>query len=162
MLSVTAENMSRIMESYGDMLYRICLIMLKNETDAEDAVQESFIAYMKKTPQFQSDEHEKAWLIRVATNKCRDIMRFRKRNETVSDELLENYMSDEESTEVVETLMLLPEKIRIVMLLHYVEGYKVEEIAKIIGKTQSAVKMRLAKGRKLFEESYRKEYLNEN
>ena len=159
MLSVTAENMSRIMESYGDMLYRICLIMLKNETDAEDAVQESFIAYMKKTPQFQSDEHEKAWLIRVATNKCRDIMRFRKKNKTVSDELLENYMSDEESTEVVEALMLLPEKIRIVMLLHYVEGYKVEEIAKIIGKTQSAVKMRLAKGRKLFEEIYRKDNL---
>ena len=155
-MSVTAENMSRIMESYGDMLYRICLIMLKNETDAEDAVQESFIAYMKKTPKFQSGEHEKAWLIRVATNKCRDIMRFRKRNETMSDELLENYISDEESTEVIETLMLLPEKIRIVMLLHYVEGYKVEEIAKIIGKTQSAVKMRLAKGRKLFEEIYRK------
>ena len=56
-------------------------------------------------------------------------------------------------------LMQLPEKFKTVLLLHYVEEYKVEEIARIIGKTPSAVKMRLQKGRKLLEEKYRKEFL---
>ena len=60
---------------------------------------------------------------------------------------------------IVEALMTLPEKFRLVLILYYVEDYRIEDIAKIIGKTKSAVKMRLQKGRKLLEETYRKEYM---
>ena len=64
---------------YGDMLYRLCFVMLRNTADAEDAVQETFIAYTTKSPVFSDKEHEKAWLLKVASNKCRDLLRFRNR-----------------------------------------------------------------------------------
>lgn len=156
---LTSDNVREAVNEYGDILYRICLIMLRNTADAEDAVQETFIKYMLSSPAFNDDEHKKAWLITVASNKCRDMLRFRKRHVTESEELLKNYSLDTESSGILETIAEIPEKFRIVLTLHYVEGYKVDEIAKIIGKTSSAVKMRLSKGRKLLEEKYRKEFI---
>ena len=150
------ENMVRV---HGDMLFRISLVMLGSEYDAEDVLQETVIRYMQKAPAFNSPEHEKAWLIKVATNLCRDMRRYRMKHPQISIEDLQSYVSDPESCGIVEALMTVPEKFRIVMLLYYVEEYRVEEIANIIGKSSSAVKMRLKKGRKLLEEIYRKEYL---
>jgi RNA polymerase sigma-70 factor (ECF subfamily) len=149
---LTSDNVREALDEYGDMLYRICLVMLRNTADAEDAVEETFIKYMLSSPQFNDDEHEKAWLITVAANKCRDMLRSRKRHITESDDILRNYSIDRESTGVLEALMEVPEKYRIVLTLHYIEGYKVDEIAEMIGKTSSAVKMRLAKGRELLKE----------
>lgn len=154
-----AEIITRDVHEYGDTLYRICLLMLKNHADAEDAVQETFIKYMQKDPVFTGSEHKKAWLITVSANKCRDMLRKRGRTVDESEEILKNIAVDEESSGILEALLELPEKFRIVMTLHYVEEYKVEEIARIIGKTSSAVKMRLQKGRALLKELYRKEYL---
>ena len=150
---------ARAVRIYGDMLYRISIVMLKNHADAEDAVQDTFIKYMLKSPDFKSENHEKAWLITVCSNKCRDMLRKRSRTVGDSEEILRNIAADEESHDILEALLGLPEKFRIVMTLHYVEGYKVNEIAEIIGKTSSAVKMRLSKGRTLLNELYRKEYL---
>lgn len=152
-------NAEQAVRTYGDMLYRISIVMLKNHADSEDAVQETFIKYMLKSPDFENENHEKAWLITVCTNKCRDILRKQSRAASDGEEILRNIAADEESHDILEALLELPEKFRIVMTLHYVEGYKVDEIAKIIGKTSSAVKMRLSKGRKLLSELYRKEYL---
>ena len=149
---LTSDNVREALDEYGDMLYRICLVMLRNTADAEDAVEETFIKYMLSSPQFNDDEHEKAWLITVAANKCRDMLRSRKRHITERDDILRNYSIDRESTGVLEALMEVPEKYRIVLTLHYIEGYKVDEIAEMIGKTSSAVKMRLAKGRELLKE----------
>jgi RNA polymerase sigma-70 factor (ECF subfamily) len=131
--------------------------MLKNSADAEDAVQSVFMKLFMKVPQFESDEHEKAWLIRVATNKCRDMLRYRKRHITEPESALDTLVQNTESSLILEALMSLPDKFRIVLTLHYIDGYKVEEIAKMIDKSASAVKMRLQKGRKLLEEAYRKE-----
>ena len=156
---LTSDNVRDAIDEYGDKLYRICLVMLRNTADAEDAVQETFIKYMLSSPDFNDKEHEKAWLITVASNKCRDMLRFRKNHPTESDELLREYTTDKESTGILDALMEIPDKFRIVLTLHYVEGYKVDEIAQMIGKSSSAVKMRLAKGRKLLEEKYRKEFM---
>ena len=144
---------------YGDMLYRICLLMLRNSADAEDAVQESFISFVHKAPDFNDSEHEKAWLITVATNKCRDILRYQKRHYTESEELLKGYAVTEEESGILEALMELPEKYRLILSLYYIEEYKINEISEITGLNTSAVKMRLSRGRKLLEEKYRKEYL---
>lgn len=144
---------------YGDMLYRLCFVMLRNTADAEDAVQETFIAYTTKSPVFSDKEHEKAWLLKVASNKCRDILRFRKRHQLTELSELEAVVQDDESSHILEALMELPEKFRLVLTLYYIDEYKVKEIAEIIKKTPSAVKMRLQKGRKLLEEKYRKEYM---
>ncbi len=144
---------------YGDMLYRLCFVMLRNTADAEDAVQETFIAYTTKSPVFSDKEHEKAWLLKVASNKCRDMLRFRNRHQLTELSELEAVVQDDESSHILEALMELPEKFRLVLTLYYIDEYKVKEIAEIIKKTPSAVKMRLQKGRKLLEEKYRKEYM---
>ena len=146
-------------EKYGDMLYRISLLILKNTADAEDAVQETFIKYFTKAPEFTDAEHEKAWLITVATNRCRDMLRYRSRHETESEEVLNTYAVEKSDSGILEALMELSDKYRIIMILFYVEQYKIDEIAEITGVSVSAVKMRLSRGRKLLEEKYRKEYM---
>ncbi len=152
-----ALGIEKAIEAYSDMLFRLCLIMLGNETDAEDAVQETFLKYIEKSPGFNDSEHEKAWLIKVASNKCKDIIRYRKKsNNTYID--LKNNCYEIEIDSLSEILMRIPEKFRIVLTLYYIEGYKVSEISELIKKTPSAVKMRLKKGRNIFEEQYRKEH----
>lgn len=148
-----------IIDSYSDMLFRICFVMLGNEADCEDAVQETFISYLKKAPVFEDSEHQKAWLITTAKNKCRDMLRFRSRHKQTDIEYLKELSPDPSDSGILEALMPLPENIRLVLTLYYVEGYRVEDIARIIQKTPSAVKMRLQKGRKLLEKKYREEYL---
>lgn len=158
-LSQNTDNIERTIEKYGDMLYRISLIMLKNESDAEDAVQETFIKYLQKAPEFEGEEHEKAWLIRVATNRCRDFLRFRMRHPQVEIESIDKGILECSESGILEALMTLPPKYRLVMSLYYVEEFRISDIGKIINRTPSAVKMRLQKGRKMLEETYRKEYL---
>ena len=154
-----ADGIENIVRTYGNTLYRLCFVMLGNESDAEDAVQESFIKYLQKAPSFENGEHEKAWLITVATNQCKDILRFRKRHPQTDLENLRETPQLSSDSGILEALMTLPEKFRFVLTLYYVEEYRIEDIAKIIGRTPSAVKMRLQKGRRLLEETFRKEYL---
>ena len=154
-----ADEIERIVREYGDMLFRVCLVMLGSESDAEDAVQDTVIKFMQKAPAFDSGEHEKAWLIRVASNRCKDMLRFRRRLAPLEAAGLGEYITDPEDCGIVEALMALPDQFRIVLTLYYVEEYSVRDIAGVIGRTESAVKMRLQKGRKLLEKLYRKEYL---
>ena len=154
-----AGDIETLISQYGDMLFRLCLIMLKNESDAEDAIQETYIKYFQKAPLFDSKEHQKAWLIRVATNKCRDMLRFRVRHPQIDDEDISKFIPDSSDSGILEALTMVPEKYRLVLTLYYIEEYRIEDIANIIERSSSAVKMRLQKGRKLLEEIYRKEYL---
>ena len=154
-----ADDIETLIFQYGDMLFRLCLIMLKNESDAEDAIQETYIKYFQKAPLFDSKEHQKAWLIRVATNKCRDMLRFRVRHPQIDNEDISKFIPDSSDSGILEALTMVPEKFRLVLTLYYIEEYRIEDIANIIGRSSSAVKMRLQKGRKLLEDIYRKEYL---
>lgn len=153
------DGVEAVIQKYGDMLYRLSILMLKNESDAEDVVQETIIKYYQKAPRFRDAEHEKAWLIRVATNKCRDLLRFRARHPLIDEESLAKITFDSPSSGILEALTSLPEKYRLVLTLYYIEDYPIGEIAKIISRTSSAVKMRLQKGRRLLEKIYREEYL---
>ena len=152
-------DIETVLNRYGDMLYRICILMLKNESDAEDVIQETMIKYYQKAPAFENGEHEKAWLIRVATNGCRDVLRFRLRHPQMDETYLERLSWESPDSGILEALTAVPEKYRLVLTLYYMEDCRIEDIAKIIGRTPSAVKMRLQKGRRLLEEIYRKEYL---
>lgn len=153
-----ADGIEQIVDAYGNMLFRLCLITLGNANDAEDAVQETLIKYLQRTSQFENSEHEKAWLITVATNKCKDILRFRSRHSYVDIDEINEYTQDFTDSGIMDALMGIPDKFRMVLVLYYVEEYGIEEIAKIIGKTSSAVKMRLQKGRRLLRDAYGKEY----
>lgn len=154
-----ADELERVMQTYGNMLFRIALITLGNASDAEDAVQDTLIKYMQKAPAFRESEHEKAWLLKVVSNTCKDILRFRSRHQMVDIEEIQEFSKENSDTGILEALMSLPEKFRVVLTLYYVEEYPIETIAKVIGRSASAVKMRLQKGRKLLEEIYRKEYM---
>ncbi len=132
---------------YGDMLFRICLVMLCDEQDAQDAVQDTFCRYMERTSGFRDREHEKAWLIKVAANRCRDMHRGRSRHPEVQYTDVEEYCEFQEQSEVLTELMNLPDKLKEVVYLHYIEGYKVAEIAQMLGITPNAVKKRMQRGR---------------
>lgn len=153
------DSIERLLDTYGHTLYRMCLVMLKNAADAEDAVQETILKYLQKHPQWRDPEHEKAWLLTVAANKCRDMLRFYSRHPHTSIDEITEPSPQSPDRSVLDALMTVPEKYRIVLILHYVEGYSTGEIAKIISRTPSAVKMRLQKGRQLLGEIYRREYL---
>lgn len=150
-------DIERIVDKYGNMLFRMCLVILCNENDAEDVVQDTFITYLTKSPPFNDSEHEKAWLITIATNRCKNMRRYNiiRKHMDIND--LQLYCKDDENYGLIEHLMRLPNKHKIVLLLYYVEGYKVDEIAKILGIITSAVKKRLQRGRELIREKYRKE-----
>lgn len=155
--------LENILNTYGNMLFRYALIMLGNAEDAEDVIQDTLIKYWKKAPEFRDKDHEKAWLLTVVTNQCRDIQRFRMRHPAIDiesiAELSGEMREDASDTGILEALMTLPEKYKRVLYLYYVEEYRVEDIAGMIGRTVSAVKMRLKKGRQLLSEKYRKEYM---
>ncbi|MBR2404853.1 MAG: RNA polymerase sigma factor [Clostridia bacterium] len=153
-------NIETIVNTYGDMLYRICYVILKSEGDAEDVVQETIIKYFEKKPSLKDYEHTKAWLITVAKNKSKDLLRYKQRHSHINIDDMREVPTQASENGILEMLMTLPEKFCLVLMLYYVEGYSIEEIAKIVGKTPSAVKMRLSKGRKLLKEKYRKEVLN--
>lgn len=150
-------DIERIVDKYGNMLFRMCLVILCNENDAEDVVQDTFITYLTKSTPFNDSEHEKAWLITIATNRCKNMRRYNiiRKHMDIND--LQLYCKDDENYGLIEHLMRLPNKHKIVLLLYYVEGYKVDEIAQILAITTSAVKKRLQRGRELIRERYRKE-----
>lgn len=147
----------RALEEYGNSLYRLCSVMTGNREDAQDAVQDCFLRYMTKAPDFNDSEHEKAWLIRVASNICHDILRSRKRASFVSLDEIRNLGASEDNAQILGLLMTLEEKYRIVMHLHYVEGYKTDELSALLGISSAAVKKRLQRGREALREIYEKE-----
>lgn len=147
----------RAVEKYGNSLYRLCYVMLQNREDAQDAVQECFLRYITKAPYFSDSEHEKAWLIRVATNISRDMLRWRKHSASVSLDEIRNLGTSEDNAQILGMLVSLEEKYRIVIHLHYVEGYKTQELSALLGISVSAVKKRLQRGRETLREIYEKE-----
>lgn len=143
-------------ERYTNLLYRLCYSILLVREDAEDAVQDVFLKYYRKQPTFADEDHEKAWFIRVAVNHCKDILRRRKLREFIPlsevEELLAEKEAEADDSGVLQALFELTDRYRIVMILHYLEGYPVKEVARLCGISQSAVKMRLSRGREQLKE----------
>lgn len=143
----TKDNISAKYEAYGSMLYKLCYLLLCNKNDAEDAVQDTFIKYLQKPPGVTSGEHEKAWFIRVATNVCHDRQRFRFRRKAVPLNEAESNAAAAEDSSVLREILSLPEKSKTPVYLHYYEGYSIQEIARMLESSESAVKTRLFRGR---------------
>jgi RNA polymerase sigma-70 factor (ECF subfamily) len=146
---------NRALDLYADTVRRICIIHLKNHADVEDIFQEVFLKYLLYGPPFESDTHEKAWLIRVAINACKDALKsFFRKNVASFDELYnEPFYLQEEESEVLSAVLSLPEKYRNVIYLHYYEGYPAVEIAKILGKNENTIYTWLGRARKELKES---------
>lgn len=145
-LTDNQEFAKRIVEQYADMVLRIAYQNLKNKADAEDVTQEVFVRLVQANA-FENEEHIKAWLIRVAINRCNDFRKtawFRKRTALTTDWL----PFSEEQQSLLEELWRLPNKDRNIIYLYYYEGYSVPEIAKILQKNENTLSSQLSRARK--------------
>ncbi len=138
-----------VVKMYSLMLYRICVVMLGNDADAQDAVQDTICRYLECKKKFHDREHEKAWLIKVAQNRCRDMRRFQIRHPKVSLEEINVSYENPEYSHVLSELVSLPLPVKSAVYLYYIEGYKTAEVSEILGISVNAVKKRLQRGRKL-------------
>ncbi len=140
-----------VVDQYQDMIYRVAVTMTGNHADAEDILQEVFFKYFRLQPAFESDSHEKAWFLRVTVNECRNLLRSfwkRRRTDTDPELLLQNTAQENpHDSEVLQAVMSLPEKYRIVVYLYYYEDYSVREIAGITLQSESAVAQQLVRAR---------------
>ena len=149
------EEAARAIERYGDMVRRLCLVHLKNPADTEDIFQNVFLKYVLSPVVFESAEHEKAWLIRVTINACKDLVKSFFRSRTVPlEELLDQPAPlSEEHKEVLEAVLALPPKYRDAVYLHYYEGYTAVEIGKLLGKNTNTVYTLLTRARERLRET---------
>lgn len=148
------EEVNRAVEQYADTVRRICLVHLKNYADTEDIFQTVFVKYLLHNAPFASPEHERAWIIRVTINACRDLLRSVFRRRTVSlEEVAELPAPAQEHREVLRAVQGLPAAYRDVVYLHYYEGYTAPEIAGILGKNVNTIYTRLTRARGLLREA---------
>ena len=140
-------EIQHIIDTYASTLFRTAFALLKNRDDAEDAVQETLLRYLRKAPEFASPTHEKAWLLRVIINLCKNHLTscwFRRR----TDLSVEIPALEAEERLLLEAVLKLPQSYRSVIHLHYYEGYSVNEISQLLQCPVSTVTTRLSRARK--------------
>ena len=145
------KNAEQIIRKHSQMLYKICLVMLGNKCDAEDAVQETFLRYMTKGPDTQEDEHEKAWLITTASNLCRDSLRHWWHRTVGIDDAEASEAPPFSIDETLQKVLDLPANYRTALYLRYYEGYSGAEISRMLHRSESTVRGWLHTGRNLLK-----------
>ena len=152
-----------LIEKYKNNIYAVAFNICKNKHDAEDVVQDTFIQYLSHKKDFQSEEHIRAWIIRVAINKAKNKnnLFFRRNSLPLEDYINTLTFESDETQELFETVMKLPKKYRIVIHLFYYEDYSVQEIANILKITQCNVKVRLSRGRLLLRKTLKEAWDND-
>ena len=157
-------DLEQLYTKYRDNIFAIGLNYFGNPSDADDIVQETFYKLSKSRTDFDSEEHIRAWLFRVAVNLAKNVRRSIWRHKTVP---LEDYMEtltfvSPESETLFAEVMRLPEKYRIVIHLFYYEDYSVREISQILKISESNVRVRLNRGRKMLKQTLQEEWNNED
>lgn len=130
------------------------MIHLKNYADTEDIFQTVFLKYVLSSVLFESEEHEKAWFIRVTINACKDLLKsfFRSRTAPL-DEIMEHPSKlPPDYREVLEAVLSLPQKYRDVVYLHYYEDYTAPQISRILGKNVNTIYTLLNRSKQLLRE----------
>lgn len=147
------EEANRAIRLYADTVRRICMVHLKNYSDTEDIFQTVFLKYVLHSRLFESEEHEKAWIIRVTVNACKDLLKNVFRSRTVPlDTLIEVPQAQElRHPELLEAVLSLPSKYRDVVYLYYYEGYSAEDISRILKKNVNTVYTLLNRARKILK-----------
>lgn len=152
--SLRAEDYE-VIEKYSPVVYRMAYSMVKNPQDAEDIHQEVFLKFLRKKPEFESEEHRKAWFLRVTINLAKNLWKTAWRQRVVSlgeVDREEEAELEQEEDKLVETVKKLPQKYRTVIHLFYYEEYSLEEIAGILGAKPSTVRTRLTRARQKLKE----------
>ena len=149
----TDREIAELYERHKQMVYRVCFAYMKNIADTEDAVQSTFFQLIKAGPAFESAEHEKAWLIRTASNLCKNVLRnwWHKRDSLEDYENLQGGGAIE-TDDVFGAVMGLPDRYKTVVYLYYYEGYDSAQIARILEKPQSTIRNHLHEARGVLRE----------
>ena len=154
------EELADLYQRHYKMVYQICLVLMKNVPDAEDATQTVFRKAMEQARPFRDPEHEKAWLIVTARNECRNQLKYWWRTRQAGSEALDTLTWEGPGDrQVWEQVAALPKPHRLVLYLHYYQGYTTGEVAQMLGENPATVRARLVQARKklklkLEEEGY--------
>ena len=145
------EDVVTLFDAYSNDLYRFALMYLGSIQDAEDIVQEVFLKLLDKHMFFER-KNEKAYLLTMTANRCKDQLRSSSRNEIVDLESVEWQLADnngftERHRAVFDELMRLEDTLRVPIYLHYYSGYSYKEISKILKISESATAMRISRGK---------------
>lgn len=143
----------RAIERYADTVRRICMLHLKNHADTEDVFQTVFLKYALHSDAFESEAHEKAWIIRVAVNACKDLLKSFFRSRTVSLDDVGEPACEDEHREVLCAVLALPAKYRDVVYLFYYEQYTAAEIAALLHRNENTVYTQLKRAKALLRET---------
>ena len=148
-----AIDIIEICTKYGDRLYAAAFNITRQRQDAEDAVQEALLRLYRSDKEFESEEHVKAWLIRVTINIAKSTCTsFWHRNRVPYEDYMEEIpFEDDSDRDLMEAVLSLPDKYRIIVHLYYYEGYKTREIADTLKLSENTVKTRLLQSRKLLK-----------
>lgn len=143
--------LARAMDAWGDTVHRVALAQTGSPSDADDVYQDVFLRLLEDATRFESDEHLKAWLLRVTINRCHDLARssWNRRTEGLRREHAEAAAPAPEAfqPDVWEVVGALPDHLRAVVHLFYAEGYSTDEIARIVGCQPATVRTRLHRAR---------------
>jgi RNA polymerase sigma-70 factor (ECF subfamily) len=144
---------NNVVEKYSDMIVRVAFSYMKNIYDAEDVTQDTLLKLIKKSPQFENESHEKAWLIRVAINNCKNRLKtvWFKKILSLQDHIYDFTDFTPKENEVIHAVLKLSAKYRTVIYLFYFEGYSIVEIASILDCKESTIGSRLHRARKLLK-----------
>ena len=160
-MEFTKEYISTLIDKYGNTLLRLAYTYLKNKADAEDILQDVFLKLIDKKPIFSDENHEKAWLIRVTINLCKNkINLFWNKNKCPVDEIGEVYTYDNYNvnSSVLNAVCSLKEKYQVVVYMYYYEGYSTEDIARYIEKTGAYVRSLLHRARTKLKNILKEDY----
>ena len=144
----------QIVRKYSSTVFSVCIMHLRNYTDAEDCFQNTFVKLYTKSPNISDETHLKSWLIRVAINECNNYIKNNKHTVSLesSKDIAVEFPHDE--NDISWALMKIPAKYRQVLYLHHAEQYKIEEIADILGKKPNTIKTMLKRGREKLKVIY--------
>lgn len=146
------EYIKYVLDTYSKMIVRLAFTYTKSLCDAEDIAQDVFVSLIEKNKTFENSEHEKAWLIRVTVNKSKNFVKSSWVKKTVPIDEAMTKTSEEKSDDILEEVLKMPEKYRTVIHLFYYEGYPINEIAEILGKSTGTIGTWLSRGRKILRE----------
>ena len=150
---VANESIETVIQRYKGTVYSVALSYVKNREDADDIFQEVFLIYFRTKPEFNDEEHRKAWLIRCTVNRASNLHTSAFRRHTVPLETAAHVGVEDDHCEVYSAVLSLPAKYRAVIHLHYFEGLSVAEIAAALGAAEGTVMSLLSRGRALLRES---------
>ena len=150
-------EVEEVIEQYSTMIFRLAMVRMQNKADAEDIVQDTFLRLMQQVQKgvtFKEDEHLKAWLLTVATNRGKSILNLMWNRRTQGLDALEEASYEDKHNEgyAYEYVMKLPEKYRVAINLFYYEQLKTDEIAKIMKTKETTVRSYLHRGRERLKE----------